>query len=138
MPPKIQNGARVFLYINGSLVGLVTDFSFSSSTPSVDISGIDVDYPIELGSGQVKTTGSFSIYKLITDSGAQSYGLTTTPIYTNIQKYVTLTLIDRGIDTVIFQADYAKVTNESWQVATKSMMTGNITFEALTWVNSYG
>ena len=137
MTPRVQNGARVFLYINGTAVGLVTDFSFSSQTSGIEISGIDVDFPIEIGPGTVRVSGSLSLYKLINDAGAQTYGLTTSSDMASLQKYVTLTLVDRGFDITIFKCDYAKITNETWSVSSKSLMMGQLTFEGIGWSNNY-
>lgn len=137
MTPKLQSGSRIFVYINGNPLGLLTDFSFSSETPDVEIRGIDVAFPIELASGTTSVSGTIGLLKLINDSGAQSYGLASSQIDSSKQKYVSLTLIDRGFDTVIFQCDYAKITNESWRIATKTLMEGTLTFKGIVWGNSY-
>ncbi len=132
---RVVTGARVICYINGVRFGRVSDFKWDSATPRRAIHGIDSLEPYELAPMSTRCTGSLSLYRTAGDGGIEGPGIVAS--YQDIprEKYFSLTLIDRASNMVLFRADSCAVTNQSWGVAAKGVMTGSFSFEALSWSN---
>ncbi len=135
MSSKTITGARIMCYINGKLYGRASSFTWNSQTAHRPIYGIDSCDPFELAASTTKISGTMSIYRLIGDGGAQGAGMV--PTYEDMPRgrYFNITLIDRGTDSVLFQARYCVVQTESWNVAAKGIVTGQVSFEAIDWNN---
>ena len=131
----IITGPKVFLFINGIKVGRVFSFSWSSSTPKKPIYGLDSNEPYELAPTTTSITGSVSVYKFTGDGGAEGAGMTPTNPNIPSEKYFTLMLMDQVSSNVIFRADQCSVLGQNWSVAVRGLLTGNISFQALSWSN---
>jgi hypothetical protein len=129
-PPQIVVGSRVVLFVNGSQVGRVTSFQFSSSTMYKPIYTLDCSIPPEFVPGQIKTIGSVSVYRTAGDGGAEGLGMTTDYPSINRQKYFTLALVLRDTGVPIFEANHCVLQNQSWSAGTKGFVTGVLNFEA--------
>lgn len=136
MISKISHGSRVILYINGQALGIATSFDFTSDTSRKEIRGIDVPYPQELGATTVSVSGNIGLLRLALDSGAQGYGLISPQIDVSKEKYISILLVDRVLDTVVFQCDFANITSERWSVPSKGIITGTLSFSGIIWNNS--
>jgi hypothetical protein len=132
---RVVTGAHVFLYINGKPYCRVSAFNWDSSTPSKPIEGIDEVEEIELAPTRARCSIMMSLYRLIGDGGIQGPGIA--PPVENLPrgKYISMMLIDRVSDTVLFQADHCRVDRESWNAATKQLVTGSVQLRALSWNN---
>lgn len=137
MISKIAHGARLILYINGKALGIATSFDFSSETSRKEIRGIDVAHPQEIGATTTSVSGSIGVLRLILDMGAQGYNLVTPQTDANKEKYISILLVDRALDTTVFQCDFAQITSERWSVAAKGVMTGSLSFTGINWNNDY-
>lgn len=132
---RVIVAANVIVYINNLQYGRVRAFTFTSSTPRDAINGIDSLDPFELAPTSTRITAKMSLYRTLGDGGAEGAGLTTD--YDNLakEKYFSVSLVERGSDTVIFRADYCSVNSQSWDISSREMMTGMVEFEALNWSN---
>jgi hypothetical protein len=137
MISKVAAGSRVVVYINGQALGIVTGFDFTSDTPRKEIRGIDVPFPQELGSTTTSVSGTINVLKLILDLGAQGYNLVAPQIDISKEKYISILLVDAGLDTTIFQCDFAQITSERWSVPSRSIVSGTLSFQGIIWNNNF-
>ncbi len=133
--PKLIAAARTLCYINGNLYGQVFSFNWSSSTPHREINGIDSPITVELAPTRGRCQGNIGLYRVTGDGGTEGVGATFP--YSDLPRgqYFTLALVDRATGMYLFRANYCTGEQQQWQVAVKSLMTGSLSFKALTWNN---
>jgi hypothetical protein len=127
--------ARVVVHINGVKFGKVTDFGFSSSTPSKEIYSIDSSLPHELATTTTRCTVTLGLLRLAKDGGAEGAGFCVDSSEFSRGKYFGLALIDRVTDTVIFQAQHCRLTSQSWSAPARGRVTGTLEATCLEWSN---
>lgn len=132
---QIVSSAKVKLYCNGRILGRVLEFRWESSTPKKAIRGIDQSEPFELAPTTTQCTGSLTLLRLSGDAGAEGAGLTVPFPELSREAYVSLTLVEHATDRVLFTADRCSITGQSWGAAVRGIMTGQVTFEAISWSN---
>jgi hypothetical protein len=135
MSAKTLTGAHIIVYINGKLYSRCSAFSWNSQTVHTPIYGIDSPEPFELASGQTKVSGTMSVYRLVGDAGAQGAGMIQKYEDVPLGKYFNITLLDRSTDLIVFQARFCALSSESWNIAAKGIITGQLAFEAIEWSN---
>lgn len=135
MPGKIITGARVVCYINGLFFGRVFGFSWESFTPQKEIFGLDQTEAFELADTTARCSFQIQLYRTAGDGGAQGAGVSNQYPDLSRSKYFTVVLVDRGSNTVIFQANSCKTERESWNVPLKNFVTGQLECKALDWTN---
>lgn len=134
---KTMSGAGVVCYINGTLYTPVKGLSWSSATPHKPIGGIDTLTSVELTPISSGVTGTLSLYRLIGDTGAQGVGMAAPNFQLlSSMKYFDIRILDIASDTVIFAAKQCVVETEAWDVPSKTVVTGNISFRGILWANS--
>lgn len=139
MNSRLVIGSKTFLYINGQKWAKCTGFGFQSVTPHKANMGIDNADPYELMVTTNQVKGQFSCLRSSGDGGIEATGFTAPFQYLPIQKYFSITLVDRLYDLVLFQANECVVLSQDWQIPTKGIMMGQVLFEGLNWVNeSFG
>jgi hypothetical protein len=132
---KALRGADIKVFINGRLYPWVVSARWSASYGRHAISGIDQSTPFELVSGACTVKGTFDILRIRASGGLQGAGIAAPERKILQEKYFSVTIVDRMTDTVILQIDQASVSDENWQTAAKSMLSGSFSFEGLAWVN---
>lgn len=132
---RIITGARVLVYVNGKPFAQVTHFRWDSATPPKKIMGVDSGEPVELAPTTTMISGNMGLLRLSGDGGLEGAGII--PEFSEVPrgKYFSLALIDRATDTQIFRADRCWCASQSWDIPSKGMVTGQMTFEALGWNN---
>ena len=135
MRQKTIVSAGVILHLNGRPYGRVTSFQWTSDTPRSAKYGLDSPLPVELAPTITRVTGRVGVVRTVGDGGIEGAGMTTAFETLIREKYFTLQLIERGSDTVVFEAKSCSVTQQSWSVPEKGKVTGEIAFEALSWAN---
>lgn len=133
--PRLEHGARLILTINGSLIGAVTNFSFTNTTNRVDIRGIDLLHSQEIGPSSVIVNGTINLLRPLGIGGAQGIGLLAQSSDIPNEKYVTLLMTDLVTDQNFFKSDYVQVLSESWTVSPKQYTVGTINFTAINYTN---
>ncbi len=131
----VLTAPKVFLYINGIKVGRVFGFGWNTNTPKKPIYGLDSNEPYELAPTTTSITGTVSIYKFMGDGGAEGAGMTPPNRDIPSERYFTLMLIDQVSSNLIFRADDCTVLGQNWNVSVRSLVTGTINFQALSWSN---
>jgi len=132
----VLTGASVICYINGKPYGLVSSFQWSSTTNRKSIPELDSPLPAELAPTVAKTTGVIGLFRQAGDQGIEGTGMAAPVPQLPREKYFTIMLVERTTDSIIFRADYASVTNQTWNVPTRGLVTGTVNFEALDWTTS--
>jgi hypothetical protein len=135
---SLVTGARSKLYINFRLIGEVTDFRYTSSTPRKPIYGIDATEPFEFVPTITAIKGSIALLRPAGSGSMEGYGITNSFEETAREKYVNIFLIDRKVPLPIFQCPRAVITGQSWNVPSRGMMTGTVEFEGFVWNNEVG
>ena len=139
---KTLSSARIKVLINNQTVGFVTGFSWSVQYGKKTIRGIDNPFPQEIAPGQQMVRGTVQCIRLIGSPGIEDYGIVANQGVTGeesgiasdqqIEKYISIALIDRGTDKIIFKVDKAMVMSQNWTVAVRGMVEGSFEFEAFT------
>jgi hypothetical protein len=135
---RIASTAKVILYINGNAYAQAMSFRWSSDTPKKPLYGLDSSEPYELAPTVTKVSGQITLLRLVGDGGAEGAGATPSLPSIPAGKYFTLMLVDRATDTQLFRADHCTATSQGWDVPSKGLITGGLSFEALTWSNELG
>lgn len=121
--------------INGRPYGVVSGFQWKSITPKRAIYAIDSVDPVELAITNTKITGTLSVYRTNGDGGAQGWGIGAPYESLSREKYFSVMLVDRATDRVLFEARYCSLVDEAWSVPSRGIITGSLSFEALSWSN---
>lgn len=132
---RVLVGAHVTCYINGQLFGRVSNFQFRSQTTRKPLYALDSVDPVELAVTQSRVTGTMQLYRTVGDGGAEGAGIAANFDDLPREKYFTVQLIERGSDTILFQAELCSVVSQTWNFPSKGLITGSVEFEAISWSN---
>lgn len=135
MPSLIVAGAHIVCHINGRVYAQVISADWSSDTPKKAIYGIDSVEPFELAVTTSHVKGNLALYRLTGSGGLQGAGVIATFSDLPKEKYFSLQLIDRRTGTVLFDCPRCSADSERWTVASKSLVTGGLSFSGIAWVN---
>jgi hypothetical protein len=133
--PKLMHGARVLCYINGKLFGVVTSFSWSSSTPRRKIHTIDIPHPVELATTTVDVTWNMGMLRILGDGGAQGAEIVAQQSDISREKYFSILLLERQTDLPLFKADLCVTESEQWSANAKGIVQGQISGSGILWSN---
>jgi hypothetical protein len=133
MRSLILNGAKVRLYVNGQPFARVTDFSYNIETPLRALYGIESMEAFELAPTIGRVTGSMNLLKLQNDGGTEGVGITVPFALLARALYFSIALVEIQTGNVIFEARQCSATSQRWGVATRSFISGQVSFEALNW-----
>ncbi len=134
---KSTTGAGYKLYINNRIFGVTTGFEWSSEVGRRPIYGLDNVNPFELAPSVNSVRGKVDCVRIRLDGGLEGRGITAGSTDQDIisEKYISIVLIDRLTDTVIFRCDQCAVQSQSWRVDAKNVMRGNFSFLGIEWSN---
>lgn len=132
---RVLRGADLKLYINNRPFGKVVEIQWSIDEGIYPITTIDTTLPVEFADGPIRVSGSVQVLRLAGDGGLEGSGITVLPHRHELEKYITIHVIDRRTDAVVFQTDRVRVKSQSWRAATKSIMQGSFTFEGIGYLN---
>lgn len=127
--------ASVKLYINNSLIGIANSLEYSIDTGRTAIYGIDQIKPFELAPQTYSVRGTISCIRSRFDGSLESRGIVANQADVLMEKYITITLVDRLTDTVIFKADNSAVISQNWIYSSRELVKGTFTFEAIDYFN---
>lgn len=131
----VLSAAAVNCYVNGQKFGRVTSFGWESVTPHKARYGIDSADPFELVPMYTKVQGNLGLLRTVGDGGTEGAGMTVSFEDLPRGKYFSLMLVDRGSDQVLFQAELCVARVQKWEVRSKSIVTGSVEFEGISWTN---
>jgi hypothetical protein len=126
------------IYINSVPFARCTGFNYQINSPAKVIHGIDTLQPIELIPTSLGVGGNFTILRQHIDGGAEAAGILATWDKMTKEKYFSLLMVDRKVDSVLFQCNKAKCISQSWQIAPKGFLIGNISFTGIDYNNEVG
>ncbi|NDD85746.1 hypothetical protein EBZ38_15905 [bacterium] len=132
---RLITGAKVVVYVNGSVFGYAINFRWTSSTPRRAIYGIDSGEPYELAPTTTRIVGSMSLYRTIDGGGLEGPGVVANLDNIPREKYFSIALMERSSGQVIFRAEQCSVVSQSWDIPSRGIVTGSFEFEALAWNN---
>jgi hypothetical protein len=135
MGTLVVRGATVVLYVNSKVYAEVNSFEFTSNTPAKEIRGIDSTEVLELAATTGSCSGTIGVHRLSGTGGLEGIGVAVRYEDLPAQKYVSLQLVDRSSDTVLFEATKCRIETQGFGVAAKGIMSGKLTFKAISWTN---
>lgn len=134
--PRLVTAAKVLCYVNGKLLGRVTSFSWTSTTPRKKIRGVDIPHPLELAATTTDVSWNMGVLRTVGDGGMQGAGMIAAQQADVVrEKYFTLLLIERSSNLVLFKADYCNTDSENWSINAKAIMSGQVTGSGIVWNN---
>lgn len=128
-------GPDVKIYINGQLFSAVTALRFAAATGRHAIIGIDQSTPFELAPGSQKISGSIEVLRIHNSGGLEGAGITAPSSQLLLEKYFSLTVVDRFSNSILLQVDEAAVIDQNWSMVARGLVSGSFTFEGIGWVN---
>jgi hypothetical protein len=128
-------GAGYKLYINNRIFGIATGFEFTTGAGRRPIFGLDNVGALELAPANNSVTGKVDCIRIRLDGGLEGRGIAARDEDVMLEKYISIILIDRLTDSVVFRCDQAAVQQQTWRVDAKQVMRGNFTFLGIDWTN---
>jgi hypothetical protein len=132
---NLVTSAHAVCYINNIPFARCCGLSFDIASPKKPIHGVDVLEPVELIPIGLSVNGTIQVYRMRDDGGTEVAGLQATWAKMTRGKYFSLMVLDRSTDNVIIQVDKCDVTNQSWHVTPKTLVTGTIAFTGFGYSN---
>ena len=132
---RSMRGADVKVYINGQVYSPVTGIRWSSSTGRHAIYGIDQATPFELATADASVKGTVDVIRIRNSGGLEKAGIAAPEQKLLLEKYFSITVVDRITDTVILQIDEAAISDQNWQAVSKGIISGSFSFEGIGWTN---
>jgi hypothetical protein len=123
------------VYISGRLFGICTGFKHSVDYNKKGINSIDSIGPFEILPGVVNVKGEIECTRIGGYGGLEGAGVVASEDDLLLEKYISIVLVDRRSNSVIFKCQDASVTSQNWQVTGRSVLKGSFTFEGLSWNN---
>jgi hypothetical protein len=136
MFPSIVAGQDVQCYINGVLLGYISGLpQWTIETDYREAREIDSNVPKELMPGTYRVSGAFQILRGRDTGGLEGAGMVASAEKMLLQKYLTIELVDRNTDQVIFRAKHCQVLRQTWSTAPKQLVTGTFSWVGTTFEN---
>ena len=127
--------AQCLAWINGVQVGQVSGFSWRSMENRREVYAVDQNQPFELIPTQSRVQCNLRLWRLLLDGGSQGLGMSGGLDAMVRERYFTFMITERSTDTVLFQAQECSLNDESWDIQPRGIVTGTLSFTALTWNN---
>ena len=123
--------AQLLCYINGRFVGEITGIQLSQSTSHASRMGLDSLTPYALDPASAHVSGTVSVLRRHASGGLEGRGIVAPFRHIPIEKYFSMLLVDRATGKRFFQADFCKVTSQSWSMGARQRVEGSFSFDAL-------
>lgn len=128
---KVISGANAKLYINNKLFGLATAFSIDVDASRSALYGIDQMQAFELAPEKFSVNGQIQYIKRRMDGGLTGRGFIAPLDRLSLEKYISITLVDRLTDKIIFKVSEAAVSKYSLSGEARSILRGSFIFSGL-------
>lgn len=128
---KIISGANAKIYINNRPFGLATSFSVDVDVSREPEYGIDQLEAFELTPGRISVNGQIQYIKRRMDGGLTGRGFAAPLDRLALEKYISITLIDRLTDKIVFKIDRAAISKHSLSGEARSILRGNFVFSGI-------
>lgn len=131
MQPSTIAAPHLKCFIDGRLAGFVVGFNYSIDSSHRTINAIDEVRAQEHAAASYGVSANFAVISSRALLGLEGAGITVYADALPRQKYLTITIVDRITDKIVFQAESAVVENQSWSVQPKGLVTGQFSIKAL-------
>jgi hypothetical protein len=128
-------GSSVKVYINSRPFGVCTGFEYTVDYGRKSLGGLDFVSTFEIIPGSVKVSGKLECTRLGGYGGLEGTNIVASEDNLTLEKYISIVLVDRKSNAVIFKSLEALVINQSWSVTPRGVMKGTFSFEGLSWSN---
>jgi hypothetical protein len=135
MQPQIVAAPHLKCYINNTLAGYVTGFSYTINTQHRSIEAIDNVQTQELAVSNYNIQASFSVISSRVLLGLEGAGVAVYADQLPRHKYLDIVLLDRVSERIVFQAINAVIETQSWTAQAKGLMTGQFTVKAIAFLS---
>ena len=126
------NGSSTYLLVNNHRIGIVTGMSWQTENGRHEIYGIDFPDPFEISEGKRYVGGTIQLVRTKLTGGAEGKGLVAPHSQYELEKYVSLAVVEREYDTTLFQTDRALIVSQNWRIdSARSIVMGSVTFKAI-------
>ena len=132
---KTITPAHLKLYVNGQLIGIAMGGSYQIQTAVRDIRAIDSNVAYELAPTQCDVSGTIQIVRLHGTGGIEGEGIAAFDEEILLQKYSTITLVDRKTDLNMQEFGRCLCTGQQWNIPTRGIVTGSFSFKGTAWSN---
>lgn len=132
---NVLRGADLKLYINNRPFGKAVSVSWTIDEGTYSIMELDSLLPFEIADGPIRVSGSIEVIPIRKDGGLEGQGITALPHQHELSKYITIHIVDRRTDAIVFQTDKVRVKSQSWQVRPKALVQCSFTFEGIGYTN---
>jgi|SRR5665213_61476 len=129
------SNAQVILLVNAVPYGRVTAIDWDIMTPIDELRGVDSPQPYELANSTTSVGGTLYVLRTLNDGGAEGAGLTAPLIDVGKTRYVSLVLLERRSNRVLFQSQRCAISGQSWSVPERGIVKGSVTFVSIDAVN---
>jgi hypothetical protein len=135
MPTLSIAGAATILYLNNVKAGFVTGFDFRATNNRRAVGELDSITPAELIPGNTAVNGTVTCMRIRLDGGLEGRGIAPSERNLLLEKYISILLVDRLTDSVIFRCDNAAVVDQNWSIRSKGLLEGSFSFIGISWLN---
>lgn len=125
------SNAQVILLVNAVPYGRVTQIDWDVNTPIEELRGCDSPQPYELANTTTSVGGTLYVLRTLNDGGTEGAGMTAPLIDVGKTKYVSLTLLERRSNRVLFQSQRVAISGQSWAVPDRGLVKGTVTFVSI-------
>lgn len=124
-------GANIKLFLGGVLYPEAQSISYNIDYGEDSIYGVDSGFPQEIRQTRVSVKGSVSGIRLKASGGIQSRNARTLIKESLQAPYVSIQIKDRSGDEIILFVPQAKITNESFSVSAKGIVSISFNFSGI-------
>jgi hypothetical protein len=134
---KIQVGANIVCRINGKIWGAVTGLQYRLLSPHIEDRGVDSMVAAELSPTITSVMGTVQVMMIRDNEMLEGIGATQGLPYIATEQYFSLSIEDRSDGFSTLRVDRALVEEQQWNMATKTVVTGQFTFKGLQGLTHY-
>lgn len=132
---KTIAGANIKVLINDATFGICTHAEFTSGTGRRAIFGLDSVTAFELAPGQQTVSGRMDCTRIKLSGGLEGFGVVAPSEKILLEKYITITLIERSTGSILFRCEQAAVDTQNWVADARGIMRGSFVFTGIAWFN---
>ena len=125
------SGATVKIFLGGVLYPEAQSISYSIDYGEDPIYGVDSAFPQEIRQTRVSVKGSINGIRLKSSGGIQSRNARTLIKEALHAPYVSIQIKDRSSDEIILFVSQTKITNESFSVSAKGIVSVSFSFTGI-------
>lgn len=127
---NVLSGADALIFINGKGYGLASSQNIQINTPLMPSQTIDTHLPHEFMPSQGLVKVVFTVYRAITQGDWEGYRLASPMNQLPTQTPISIKVVNRKTQTVLWQFDNAVVERQTWAIMAQRLVQGEISLSA--------